>query len=342
VPRRWYVLASEVDFALIGSHLVDEHFGVPPAGYAASVHGSWTVPGAPFWPLARSLRLPVCVEYDYPDTGPHGWWWGPAGDLLPHLGQHAAEVLQRALGLIEQSAGLVAGSLLAWPVILKGTGSDDMRWLQTTHRGLLFGEAFQHKLDWGKPGDDPTTSEGDALTLADLLAGQWSTIMATSLLTAFSPDVVYTEVGVVELNQSDPGGDVTESYGTQWSMYPTGSRPTGGSATTSLPYEVACAVSTQTDHRGPSGKGRFYLPPFSKDAITNHGLYNMGVVSPVIVAIGNFIDSIKGSEDLVPIVVSRKHRILNEIKSINVGIVPDSQRRRRRSLSEARVPEWTA
>lgn len=217
-----------------------------------------------------------------------------------------------------------------------------MRWIQSTLRGLLFGEQFQHKMDWGNPGADPTTSEADALTLAETMATAWSTIFATPLLTAFSADVSYQEVGVVELNQSDPGGDVTESFGTQWFMYPTGSRPTGGSGSTSLPYEVACCVSLQTDHRGPSGKGRFYLPPFSKDGITNHGLFNMGVVSPVVVAVGAYIDNIKASTSLKPIVVSRTKKILNEVTSITCGIVPDSQRRRRRSLSEARVPEWTA
>jgi hypothetical protein len=76
--------------------------------------------------------------------------------------------------------------------------------------------------------------------------------------------------------------------------------------------------------------------------VTNHGLYNMGVVSPVIVAIGAYIDNVKASSDLVPLVVSRKFKSLNEVKSITCGVVPDSQRRRRRQLSEARVAEWTA
>jgi len=341
VTRRYVYLASLLDAAIIGSHLGDVHGGIPPPGFELFVGDSRMPRGAPQIGIDE-VRLPVYVEVPDEATEFSGWWTSTIGDLLLVLtGTDQSLLADWATRLVDRFGGIY-GDVLGAPVVVKGKGPDRMRWLETTHRGLLFGEQFQHHLAWGKPGDDPTTDEAAALEFAELLATNWSTIFATSLLTAFNGDVVYTEVGVVEMTQDDPGGHVSESYGTQWFMYPTGTRPTGGAATTSLPYEVACAVSLQTDRRGGSGKGRFYLPPFSKDSVTNHGLFNMGVVSPVIAAIGAYIDAVKATSDLVPIVVSRKFRSLNEVKSITCGVVPDSQRRRRRQLSEARVAEWTA
>lgn len=341
MPRRYVYLQSIGDALALAAGLPSSSGPLPPPGHELHTGHFGVHVGSLAYP-AGEIRLPVFISFDDPSQDPHGWWTGTVADVLLALTGHEHDSLGVWIDRVSNFLRKTPEDVLAAPVVLKGQGEQVMRWLQSTFRGLLFGEAFQHKMDWGKPGDDPTTTETDALVLAQLMATQWSTIMGPSLLVAFPPDVVYTEVGVVELNQSDAGGDVTETYGTQWAMYPTTERPTGGSATTSLPYEVSCCVSLQTDHRGPSGKGRFYLPPFTKDGITVHGLFNMGVVSPVIVAIGDYIDSIKSSEDLVPIVVSRTKKILNEVTSINTGIVPDSQRRRRRSLNEARVAEWTA
>lgn len=58
--------------------------------------------------------------------------------------------------------------------------------------------------------------------------------------------------------------------------------------------------------------------------------------------LGDFFDSVKADHDLVPVVVSKRRLILNEITNVLVGAVPDSQRRRRRSQDEARVITWTA
>lgn len=348
MPRRYVYIASVDDIAkiLLGTPIGwpgigDVHHQLPPDGFDLHV-GSSRWPPAIIPPPLGATRLPLYIDVGEDSGDVTGWWWSTLGSVISHLSSTQQFAVNRIITAMAADLGLALGALLDAPVVLKGSGPVNMRWLQTTMRGELFGEQFQHKLDWGNPGADPTTSEAEGLTLADSLATAWATTMAASLLVAFSPDVVYTEVGVVELNQTDPGGDVTESWGTQWSMYATGARPVGGSATTCMPYEVSCCVSLQTDHRGPSGKGRFYLPPMSKDSITVHGLHNMGVVSPVIVAVGNYIDDVKASTDLKPIVVSRTHRILNEITSINCGIVPDSQRRRRRSISEARVAEWTS
>jgi hypothetical protein len=57
--------------------------------------------------------------------------------------------------------------------------------------------------------------------------------------------------------------------------------------------------------------------------------------------IGAFFDAVVGATPYKPIVVSRRRLILNEVTSVNVGQVPDSQRRRRRSQDEARVLAWT-
>ena len=160
-------------------------------------------------------------------------------------------------------------------------------------------------------------------------------------------DVVYTEVGVVEIvatsatDSHGAGGNATESFTTQWFMYPTGTGPHGTQAI-SLPYECALCVTLQTDHRGPSGRGRFYFPPPYPDILAAGGRFNPGFVSEACTAFGAYIDAVKADHDLVPVVVSNRRLILNEITSLLGGSVPDSQRRRRRSQAEARVQYWSA
>lgn len=227
-----------------------------------------------------------------------------------------------------------------------------MRWIRTTFRGELAGgaEFFQHKMDWGNPGADPTLDEGDALALAIDMAGWfedgWGSGPGATMGVYASDEVRYTEVGVVQLeqhaakNKDGTGGDLAESYSTAWYRWATGTGPVGRAVGNPMPYEVSCCVTLQTETRGASGRGRFYFPPFATSAAGPGGMFATGAAESVGEGFGIYVDAVKTNSDYLPIVVSSRKMQLHEVTSINVGHVPDSQRRRRRNLAEARVTVW--
>lgn len=341
MPRKWLYLASTLDAVrILTGHEATRQ--LPPPGF--ELHYS----NAAAWEIdpeelqgEESFRLPLYVQWSAGDTEPIDWWWETLGDLVLHVPEDVSEAAQRLISLLNQTVGRFAGAVGNWPVILKGKDGSEMRWLQSTFRGTLFGEQFQHKIDWGNPGADPDFTQAEAASFAAALGGAWSADFFAGVSGSWAPDVVYTEVGVTQLNQADPNGDVTDSYATQWFTWDAIDRPTGEATTNSLPYEVACCVTLQSNYRGASGRGRFYLPPFAYVAMAPNGIYNLGVVGGVGTAVGTFFDSVMLDTDVEPIVVSRRRRVLNSVQTVEVGKVPDSQRRRRRSLDEARLVYWT-
>lgn len=302
--------------------------------------------------LPGTIRVELAGDTSGQQAG--GLWWAT---LL--------EVVAGDLGLIEKLlARLIAGglgvptggisALANMPIAYEEGKLGVMRWIKTTVRGELGGgvEAFQFGLNLGNPGDDPDLSEADALTLSGTLATAWADAWndhtPISLQAACSSDVTMTEVGVTSLTQTTAtasdgtGGNLEQAYETAWTAYTVGSEPTGTNGVSSLPYEVSCAVTLQTDHRGPSGRGRIYCPPMAVAAMAPAGVFNAGYADACAFAISDYIDNIKAATPYVPVIVSRRRIILNEVTSINVGQVPDSQRRRRRSQDEARRVTWTS
>jgi len=246
-------------------------------------------------------------------------------------------------------ASRTLGDVIALPLLKKGTANTIMRWISTTLRGSLAGtvEEFQFKVDLGNPGADPDISESAAATLAEQLAGIWASVWGVTP-SNWSTAVRFTELGVVTKTQTDgtdahgEGGNLEQSYGTQWFMYPSGTVVGGSSGQVPLPFEVATAVTLQTDHRGPSGKGRLYLPPTHVLSMAAGGVYTGEFVAACNALVGGYFESIRDATPYVPVVVSRRRIILNEITSVLTGKVPDSQRRRRRSQDEARVERLLA
>jgi hypothetical protein len=227
-----------------------------------------------------------------------------------------------------------------------------MRWIRSTFRGTLGGgvEQFQFKLDWGNPGNDPTITEAEAFALAQQLGGIMATqfnVGTNAILKLCSPDVQFTEVGVVEMTQTDPtdssggGGNLEQSYGTAWWAWPGVTGPKGTGTGSSLPWEVSCAVTLQTNTRGPRGRGRIYLPPFATLALQSGGKWFGAVPNDVSAQVGAFLAAVDAATPYVPVVVSRRAIQLHEITSVNCGFIPDSQRRRRRNQDEARVTGWS-
>lgn len=311
----------------------------------------WPPPGCHvvgdlIWGLnAIGLPEPQRIEIAGPLGGlpPGDLWWATVGEIAAGVDG----LLERAIArMTELYVGRVVpgvGWLSAVPMVYISGEGGTVKWISTTMRGTLAGtiEEFQFKMDFGNPGADPTLSESGALALAEQLAGLWATVWAVGP-SNWPSSVKFTEVGVVEKEQTSPtsadgtGGNLSQAYGTAWFMYPSGTVVSGSSGAVPLPFEVATCVTLATDHRGPSGRGRLYLPPTHINSMIAAGVFSGDYVTACNTLIGLYLESVKTNTPYVPVVVSRRRLILNEIVQTEVGKVPDSQRRRRRSQDEAR------
>jgi hypothetical protein len=284
------------------------------------------------------------VVSDSGDLPAAGLWWTTLGNLV--FGSFTDDpVTQLAISLlVSQVSPPFTGAATAYPVVLERNEGLTMRWIRTTWRGILGGgvEQFQFHLDLGKPGADPDLDDVACLALATLL-GTLLQPAQQIVLGAFSTETAFTEVGAVTMeatsatDKDGKGGNMAQKFPTQWFMWPTGARPLGTEGSPSGPYEVATAVSLQTDYRGPSGRGRLYLPPPSVGAFAAGGVLSPTHVAAALTGVQQFVSSIMDATNYDALVVSPRRLVLHTITSINVGKVPDSQRRRRRSQDEART-----
>lgn len=227
-----------------------------------------------------------------------------------------------------------------------------MRWIASTFRGTLGGvEQFQFGINWGNPGSDPDPNEAETLAFADQLRVAWTANFtqnqpSSSPQSFFTSEVKFVEIGATVKTQTDgtaadgSGGNLEQKFDTQWSPYTAGSELAGTATPPSLPYEVACALTLQTDKRGPSGRGRIYLPPLDPGVMAAGGLFETTSINTLGHMLGAFFEDVESASGHVPVVVSRRRIILTEVTSVSVGYVPDSQRRRRRSQDEQRTTQW--
>lgn len=292
-----------------------------------------------------TLGTALYVEGSPPAGTEDDWYWGTLGDFLLGLPDPGAGVLDRVLTQVARAAGKVLSDALTVPLLKRGTANGIMKWLRITHRGILGGgvEQFQFKVDLGHPGADPDIDQAARDALAETLAPVWSSAWGAHR-TYFDGSVRFTELGVASIEQTaatdkeGKGGNQAQNGTTSWHLYDIASSATvGGGEGPALPYETSMAVSLQTTYRGASGRGRLFLPPHSVAAMIYGGVYSDTSVADAGALIQSYFAGIKGATPYLPIVVSPRRLVLNTITSINVGKVPDSQRRRRRSQAEARV-----
>lgn len=298
------------------------------------------------WP---TLYSPDC----FAQLEPGALYWLTLEEVVAPLGDAGQAILRAAATKFAGPIRAVVAALGLWPVVYEVGSNTAMRWIRSTFRGSLGGsvEQFQHKIDWGIPGADPDPDEAAQLVIAGQLRTAWGAAFAAAapngLNTRFSASVKYLEVGVVKMTATEAteadgtGGNVAQANDTVWSAWAGTTGPAGTSAGLSLPFEVSCAVTLATDHRGPSGRGRFYLPPFAVGIMDAHGRFNVSELNTIGGQIGNFLVAAQTSTGLQPVVVSPRRLILNRVRRVEMGAVPDSQRRRRRSQQELRTVAWT-
>ena len=347
MPRTYLIVPDAEQLVEIAAGLHSNHHELPPAGCSLGIDPTddWLNAADTYF----ATHTPLYIEGVPPDGTEDDWYWGTVGDLITSVlipdNDHLNWLLNKLAALADRSVS----AFLGIPLLAKGRSNTTMRWLRVTYAGTMGGvETFQHKIDLGHEGADPDLSEAAQLALAEALATSWQSAFNEYQTNITSPEVKYTEVGVakiVQTNASDKegeGGNPEYQNGTQWFAYPLGTEPVGTASTACLPYEVACAVTMLSDHRGASGRGRFYLPPFSASALVATGRFSTTALDNIGTAIGHHFDDIRTDNSFYPVVVSGRRLILNEIKQLLLGAVPDSQRRRRRSQDEARALVWTA
>lgn len=106
------------------------------------------------------------------------------------------------------------------------------------------------------------------------------------------------------------------------------------------PPQVACAVSLNTDLRGPSGKGRFYLPlPAVSVEATNSYRMSVADAESIRGSVKTLLDSLNnnpGFDIFSPSVVVASTKGFNTpVTSVRVGRVLDTIRTRRNKLVES-------
>lgn len=115
-----------------------------------------------------------------------------------------------------------------------------------------------------------------------------------------------------------------------------------GTATVgALPWQCSMVVSLRTGVATRRGRGRFYLPPFAIDTVTN-GVWIASVVTGVLnniagafntytdPALGRSVGLLAKADDALDGLIYR------QVTSIDIGSVPDTQRRRRNRAVETR------
>jgi hypothetical protein len=254
---------------------------LPRLALADRVSFTWPPPATETtWSLGHGIR--VCGQ---PGDSPGHWYVAPLQTIIDST-DLPLSVIDALLDRVVP-AWATWSTVAQWPQIYSVPDPDEsgpaMRWQRVTFRGELGGgvEQFQHKIDFGNPGADPDIDQAEAATIAETLAGlfvtEWAAQHGSALAINnwYGPGVHYTEIGVVEMNLGSGDGDPTQSFPTQWYLYPLASQPKGIAGVT-LPFEVSCAVTLQTDFRGASGRGRTYLPPFVTGTVEG----NTGLSTP--------------------------------------------------------------
>ena len=190
-----------------------------------------------------------------------------------------------------------------------------------TAKGSLPGEEFNFGVHaTGSAGD----AAGAATALAAALTSFWNDA-TDGIGVLYSNDVEIVvahaaELSDLTLRQVD-ASDATLAL-------------TGTNVADMLPHEVAVAVSTRGAAANKKDRGRFYLPPPALDSVSN-GRFNNATITRLANGAAIFINSLQGA-GFTPVIL---HPDVTDtaITAVNVGDVPDVQRRRRNKLIETRV-----
>ena len=131
-------------------------------------------------------------------------------------------------------------------------------------------------------------------------------------------------------------GEISLLTGQQQTLRESNVDIAGTSTSNALPADVAIVVSLRSPVANRTGRGRFYLPQPTTDALTAVGRLDETAQSTIVDALtAAWTQANAAGEN--PVIYSRTQRATREITSFNVGDLFDTQRRRENALTENRV-----
>lgn len=169
------------------------------------------------------------------------------------------------------------------------------------------------------------TSHGNAVTWAENL---WNGLSAGPSYGAYcAPGVAINRITT---------GEITVDSGQQQTIRESTVNIPGTSEASSLPADVAIVVSLRSATANRTGRGRFYLPMPSVDALTADGRMTSAAQQDIVDALEAAWTMANGAGES-PVIYSRTQRALRPITAFNVGDLFDTQRRRENALNESRI-----
>lgn len=191
---------------------------------------------------------------------------------------------------------------------------------------------------------------GDVWTSALHLSGEIAgPILGTSALDDVAADLTKWFLAInatgacnlewVKLNEIDP---VTRAYKSQTdTQEKLLTPPVAGKGSGNPPAQLSMCVSLLTDaKRGMASRGRFYPPPTSACSTVEYqtGQVGKSVLDPMLTASAQLIRDLNnwpGIDGLgAAVVVLGGDGTMRNVQRIQIGSVPDTQRRRRNALKE--------
>lgn len=169
------------------------------------------------------------------------------------------------------------------------------------------------------------SSHGNAITWAETLWNGQDTLPGYATLC--SADVSIQRITT---------GEISPLTGQQQTLRESNVDIAGTSEANALPADVAIVVSLRSPVANRTGRGRFYLPQPTTDALTAVGRLDETAQGTIVDALlAAWTQANAAGEN--PVIYSRTQRATREINSFNVGDLFDTQRRRENALTENRV-----
>lgn len=339
----------------------------PEHPFIATVVGdTWYVKGFPPAPYPFQVNPP----FDHAKFGPAGtrWIWtgGDLLDAITHVPQTQTFLRLAMQDLYEKLCiDKPSNQLFAWQVPSDDALPNDpleygMRWIHATINAKLgTDETMSHTLNFRTaPAPDVDQDTAAIQLFANQLRDAWATWFKGYSAGAGGPmaallgnHVAYADVTAAYLEQTAPANITTHTsrktghpvkdfayprptylVPTQYALFDNTVR--GTSTAPKLPYETACCVSFATGLRGPRNRGRLYLGGLTTEALGPDGAFASGFPGAVSGLVSNLIHTLNTTTGGRLHIVSRAYATSVGVNGVQVGFVPDSQRRRRRSLKE--------
>lgn len=218
-----------------------------------------------------------------------------------------------------------------------------MRYVLSTIVGKIgTDEGVAHTLKWRTPVENAPLTDTDVQNFANLLRDNWLSFLngltgaagSPTVKAMLPPQLDYSEVRAAYIEQTTPD-QAKPPYLVRTKYAPFAANVGGEGGAAPLPYEVAHAVSLNTNFRGPRFRGRMYLGPLTAAWLGTDGQFVKAVADGVT---NRFWQDVVVKTELAGWelhVVSRKFVTSARVIGCRSGLTPDAMRSRRRSRPES-------